>query len=825
MIHSLKKQFINPPDEFTPIPFWFWNDHLTKEEIIRQIHDFKEKGVMGFVLHPRIGIPKDIIYLSDDFMELIEVAVYEADQLGMSVILYDEAMYPSGSAKGLVVQDNPEFASRGLRMLEYPCENSNELSVEIEAGDQVVSAQAVEKLSKSSICKSSITLLDVKNDRVDFTKPNENEWSILLFIEQFSEGTIRGIHFGEDDGEENAPPSVDLLNPKAVKKFIEITHDTYYKKLDKYFGNTIIAMFTDEPDILGRGKKRGLKPWTSNFLNYYLSQGNKESFLPTLWFETEDRTAEIRQKYQKTINKMLTESYYKQISEWCTTHNIALTGHPKASNDIGLLEYFQIPGQDVVWRWVAPEDEKALEGVHSTAGKCSSDAARHRGRRRNLNEFLGVCSKETDWSLSPGDMKWYMDWLLIRGVNLMCPHAFYYSVDGKRRSHERPPDVGPNNHWWPYYKIFAQYMKRLSWLMTDSTNVTQIAVLCEEDFLPWKIVKPLYENQIEFNYLEESLFLSNCTIESGHIHIENQNYTIIIIEDSTKLDSNMIQKLEMFISEGGKVIVCLATSDKQVIEGSDYISSTEEIVSVLPNYARHDVKLKPSHNAIRMSKVVKDNMLFHVFVNEGETNYEGTFRIKENGKVEKWDAWTAKIEEVTVHQEEGGLIIPLMLNRRESIVFCINTLEEPLVTSDQLNTGQLKTYQKKKKITLNNNWSITKSSVKLKDGAGLSSWHQWEGLEQYSGMLTYENTFEINMLELEDDIRLDLGEVYETVVVFLNGERIGIKMWAPYQFVIDRSYVKNGENHIKIEVTNSMANQMDHAHLASGLIGNVVIQY
>src|SRR5699024_3313088 len=154
-------------------------------------------------------------------------------------------------------------------------------------------------------------------------------------------------------------------------------------------------------------------------------------------------------------------------------------------------------------------------------------------------------------------------------------------------------DVCSSDLWWPYYKIFAQYMKRLSWLMTDSTNVTQIAVLCEEDFLPWKIVKPLYENQIEFNYLEESLFLSNCTIESGHIHIENQDYTIIIIEDSTKLDSNMIQKLEMFISEGGKVIVCLATSDKQVIEGSDYISSTEEIVSVLPNYARHDVKLKP----------------------------------------------------------------------------------------------------------------------------------------------------------------------------------------------------------------------------------------
>src|SRR5690625_7776347 len=80
-------------------------------------------------------------------------------------------------------------------------------------------------------------------------------------------------------------------------------------------------------------------------------------------------------------------------------------------------------------------------------------------------------------------MKWYMDWLLVRGVNLMCPHAFYYSIDGDRRSQERPPDVGPNNHWWPFYKQFAQYMKRLSWLMTDSTNITTVAVLCEADHL------------------------------------------------------------------------------------------------------------------------------------------------------------------------------------------------------------------------------------------------------------------------------------------------------------------------------------------------------
>src|SRR5690625_291092 len=111
---TLQEQLLNSSDEFIPIPFWFWNDTLTEEEIINQIHEFYEKGVMGFVLHPRIGIPKDMVYLSDEFMTLVYAAENEASRLGMSVILYDEAMYPSGSAQGRVVKDNPEYASRGL---------------------------------------------------------------------------------------------------------------------------------------------------------------------------------------------------------------------------------------------------------------------------------------------------------------------------------------------------------------------------------------------------------------------------------------------------------------------------------------------------------------------------------------------------------------------------------------------------------------------------------------------------------------------------------------------------------------------------------------
>ncbi len=813
MVSTLHQQFLNPPEEFTPIPFWFWNDRLTKEEIIRQINDFYDKGVTGFVLHPRIGIPEEIVYLSDSYFEFVHTAVEEAKRLGMLVILYDEAMYPSGSAKGLVVKDNPEYASKGLKMIEYPCNKNEEMRIDLFEKESLVSAQAVNKLSPEAIDLSSSKKLMVHNGKISFYPPDDGNWSILVFVEAYTGGSIRGIHFGEDDGEEHAPASADLLNPEAVAKFIQITHDRYYDRLKDYFGNTVIAMFTDEPDILGRGSKPGLKPWTRDFLSYFKQHGNEEEHLASLWFYTGEETETHRNNYRKAVNSRLTEAYYEQISKWCERHGIALTGHPAGSSDIGLLEHFHIPGQDVVWRWVAPEDGKATEGEHSTAGKCSADAARHRGRRRNLNEFLGVCSKESPWALTPGDMKWYIDWLLVRGVNLLCPHAFYYSIDGKKRSHERPPDVGPNNLWWPHYKQFAQYMKRLSWLMTDSINQSRIAILCGEDYLPWKIAKQLYENQIEFNYLEDSLFSSTSLLTEGQIKIENQVYNTLIIEDSSKLQDTVLEKLEVFIQGGGEVISLINVDETPTIKGVKTIDRAEEVIDTLSIVHREEVMISPRCKDIRVSKIVKDSQLFYFFVNEGEENYNGSFVLKEKGSVEKWDAWTCSIEKVNLRNQEGNLVVPMLLERRASIVYAVQINQKPLIKEEVPADLYIE------KLELDKNWYVNNHQL-----FALESWHLWKGMESFSGTVVYENLFTLDEIDSIKKIFLNLGEVYEIVKVVLNDYEVGVKMWAPYHFEVNPAYVIKGINKLTVEVTNNRANEMDNARLPSGLIGPITFE-
>ena len=118
MTDNIRNNLISPSSEYSPIPFWFWNDDLKKDEIIRQIRDMHSKEVDGFVIHPRIGIPESIGYMSKEYLQFVKCAVEEAAANNMQVVLYDEGMYPSGSAHGQVAEENPRYKSKGLKVVE-----------------------------------------------------------------------------------------------------------------------------------------------------------------------------------------------------------------------------------------------------------------------------------------------------------------------------------------------------------------------------------------------------------------------------------------------------------------------------------------------------------------------------------------------------------------------------------------------------------------------------------------------------------------------------------------------------------------------------------
>src|SRR5262245_44095582 len=229
---DFSQQLLAPPREYSLIPFWFWNDELSEAEILRQIADFHDHGVHGFVIHPRVGLPRSIPFMSDEMLRFMAIAIREAERRQMRVILYDEGMYPSGSASGLLVKHNPQLACRCLAMAELKSAEEPKLQA-----DQNLVA------SLTTASGRKIAIIDRKAD-----------------------SHIRGLHYIGEGPKEDEPPAGDILNPETTRTFIQIVHEKYHQAFGEHFGKTIIGIFTDEPSAVGRPREKGIRPGTTGIL-------------------------------------------------------------------------------------------------------------------------------------------------------------------------------------------------------------------------------------------------------------------------------------------------------------------------------------------------------------------------------------------------------------------------------------------------------------------------------------------------------------------------------------------------------------------------------
>lgn len=591
-------EWLEPPAEFSLCPFWFWNDALSKREIIRQIEDFRGHGVYGFVIHPRAGLPRTIGWMSETMIEFMRFAIERAAERGMWVVLYDEGMYPSGSSSGQVVAEDSAFRTRGL------------FAIDLDEAEPGTEKRGVR------IGEGGAPKLTQDQHLVAIIKRNRDGHRMAVVDRAIRPGysVIRGLHFLEKEPPrradhkevpENMPPAADILNPKAVACLIRLVYQRYYDEFKEHFGKTVRAIFTDEPSFLAKRAERGAVPGTTAILGH-VNRILGHDFTPhllALWYADEPNAARYRRDYHRALKARLEETYYSQLSRWCDSHGIALTGHPAAPDDIGHLRHFHIPGQDIVWRYIEPGKPSALEGAQSTQGKCASSAMIHLGRQRNVNEYCGAYGHNFTFD----EMKWLTNWLIVRGCNMLVPHAFYYSIRGPRID-ERPPDVGPNSPWWGQYKPFAEACRRLCWLNTGCRHVCALAILGLSDYLPWQAAKVCFENQRDFNYLEARHLWEDAQVGTDGIKIAGMHYKALICEfDAPTKARAALQVLD----RAGRLIRWNA-------EDGDSLPLRGELLQHIDRLIPADVRVAPPTPALRTRHIIKEKSHYYILFNEGQ---------------------------------------------------------------------------------------------------------------------------------------------------------------------------------------------------------------
>lgn len=592
MTETMPAAFFNPPDEFSLMPFWFWNDELAQQEIIRQIDDFRAHGVNGFIIHPRVGLPRSLGFMSDRLLEFMRFAVEQAAARNMRVCLYDEGMYPSGSASGHVVARNPAHKTRGLLKI------------------------------------------DLRPDEAPRLHPDETLVAIvrrhngqrLAVLERPIRSVIRGLHYIGEGPEEDKPPAADILNPESVRSFIEIVYERFYSVLGDHFGKTILGIFTDEPSPRSRCLENdvimgttGIIEHVNRFLGYDFTQ-----YLPCLWYSDEPQARRRTREYIWAVHQRLNETYFKPVHDWCAAHGVAWMGHPHGGSDINAQRYFDIPGQDLVWRWVLPKEPLGMEGPESTQAKVSSSAMIHLGRRRNCNECFGAYGHAFTWD----EMKSLADWCFVRGVNMLAPHAFFYSVRGARKN-ERPPDVGPNSAWWDRYGDFSLYSRRLCWLNTDSHHVCQVAILTNPDGASWNAARVCFQNQCDFNYLDPFHLLEDARIDANGIHLAGMNYSILVVDEGALIFDNIRPALNT-LAAAGRLLFWAPDGEKPPVSGMIVSRCHDCFIREIRRLTPPDILLEEPAPDLRARHVRKNGGDYYFLVNEGsqQLTFKPIFAVK-----------------------------------------------------------------------------------------------------------------------------------------------------------------------------------------------------
>ena len=139
-------------------------------------------------------------------------------------------------------------------------------------------------------------------------------------------------------GRGSNPLRPDVLNPEAMKKFIEYTHEQYALHFGQDFGGLIKGIFTDEPSFSYVGKCSGNEKLRLPFYegleeDYKALTGN--DLRSDIIFTLRNNIAPFWKEFtDKLLGRRFIEAFVKPIRQWCDSHNLLMTGHLLLENTI-----------------------------------------------------------------------------------------------------------------------------------------------------------------------------------------------------------------------------------------------------------------------------------------------------------------------------------------------------------------------------------------------------------------------------------------------------------------------------------------------------------
>jgi hypothetical protein len=693
---DLKSDFVEPPVSSWPRPLWFWNDtEVTVEPLLEQMQKSKDLcRYGGFAILP-FGKNFGPEYLSEEYFTVYGAVLKEARRLDLTLSLYDELGFPSGAAgapnssdTGLFEAKYPELTLKRLDKHEQVVLGPTSYRKELPPG-KIISVVAMDTNSKTRVDLTD----SVAKGLLRWTVP-AGTWRIMLF------NCVK-------DGYR----CCDYLDPEAVDKFIEMTHQAYYERFSEYFGSTIDSAFYDEP-YLSRGKGR---TWTDKFNEkFQLRHGfDPRPYYPALWYDIGPQTQAVRNYLFGFRAELYACGFPKRVQDWCDAHNIESTGHHNweeaidpvdfSGDLIKSFKYQAIPGVDKIGLGDRPAEKFY---------KIISSAAYNWDRALVMSETYGAMD-------NPGWDEIYaiaMD-QYTQGINILIPHAIWYD---NRNVRYKPELSYRSEIYADGLAGFNTFLARLNvMLQNDASHVSDIAILYPIASLQGEHIFDgpisMYKGSAsipEADYVDVGELLitgvgrdyvfvhpevldDSCVIEGNELVMQNRIHaerfkTFILPGHKTILWSNL-KKIKDFYDRGGKIIATGQLPfksaefghDKDVVQaieaifGSDKPQTSNDLEIARNNRGGIAIRTK-SLNAQTLRKALdvamevydvefegddilryihkkKDDSNVYYFANLSQTEINTHIRIRGRIEPQSWNPHNGQINKVEYkHQREDS---------------------------------------------------------------------------------------------------------------------------------------------------------------------------
>lgn len=837
-------------------PF-FWQ-HGESDEILKTyMQKISDSGMKGVCIearpHPDFAGP--------GWWEDLEVIIEEAKRLSMQLWILDDSHFPTGFANGLIRDRYPQYRKRYLNMRRYDVAGPlpkaridlsrlGNIRTAASAGNEeilgIYMAQRVSEYDRPGdpVLESSIT---------DITKQLSDRL-LTLDIPVGSHSIF--IVYETDQGEEEH--TKDYLNPlvkEATEVLIEAVYEPHFAHLGSEFGKTITGFFSDEPRF---GNKKGWDcaigtdmplPWRSG-LEKELSFDLK--YLPFLWAAAEGVEREVRVSYMDLITRLYSENFTGVLSGWCQEHGVFYLGHTIEDNGAhtrlgyGTGHYFRgqkgqhFAGIDVIGGQIVPglphhHDAFSTGGsygefYHYTLAKLASSAA----HLDPVKKGRAVCEAYGAYGWNEGlkMMKWITDHLIVRGINYLIPHAF---SPKQYPDFDCPPHLYAHgqNPQYRYLKVLTAYANRLMELTQGALHrpVTGLLYPAEQEWagnaMPMdRLTRLLTENQLEFDIISAD-FLADLTIGDGYYEINGVRFLALLIPWAESIPAVTGTVIEALREAGIPVIMpdqlpLRIIGDARPLPLGLQAVPMAEIPALLKQYRPFSL----SHDCPNLvfGDYQQEEQRIWMFFNESlHETIEVQVTAADTQFLYQYDPLINQLCRLPSPVSSPKLL----LAPYESIVWILtDTAIEEAVDRPAPLSGLTPT-------VLAGDWQIRfadslsypefTTAVSMKKPGLLSS---LPGFENRTGTASFETD-----IFIEDNggpIWIDLGSVYETAEVFVNGASAGVRICGPYTFSLT-GLIQKGHNKLRIEVTNTLgtANRDGISHYLPiepfGICGDIIL--